>query len=176
MTDQYTPQPGDCVRPDADHIRMGDGTGWVICPNEIEHDSDPDWLRLAFWHGSDRPCDTCDGTATAPVPEVLPCPDCIDGRYTFTIEVEHPNWCGLGDPIDRYRVSIVPGMVLPIHHGSTCKSPKPSHVCIHENPAEFLIPPHNAQLVTYLHDIAPAITLPPAAQPGMWAVKLKVLS
>lgn len=90
----------------------------------------------------DRPCDTCGGTGTVhcPGPSVKPqtqmqrnaaglvmgrdycygmhmghdCPDCIDGRHTFDIEVGEGERCHS----TVHRVSVVPGMVTKQEDGT----------------------------------------------------------
>ena len=70
----------------ADHIAFDGDTAWLV----MEH--------LEAWLGlKDRPCVTCTGTGLVPfgLPSNGPerCPDCIDGRHTFEIEVECPHDC-----------------------------------------------------------------------------------
>ena len=132
----------------ADHISFNaDGTAWlVVAANPAEYG----WAVAL-----DRPCDTCDGTATAPTPEVLPCPDCIDGRHTWRLLVHDTERPSL-------LVSVIPGMVLPIYDGHETRPV--GHIWI------------NSDGDAWLHDINESyvIALPPAAAPGMWAVKLNV--
>jgi hypothetical protein len=173
-----------------------DGKAWVICPNEIEHDSDPDWLRLAFWHGSDRPCGTCGGkpwwekhwwsTPHKDWLRTLPderfdlvastCPDCDGtGRHTFDIEVA---WQTEVDAYEseRLRVSVVPGMVLPIVDcvGAFAEvwenfTPNPAVLWRRGNV-------YNVGPKLLVGNTLTRIALPPAAAPGMWAVQVQVQS
>ncbi len=133
----------------------------------------------------DRPCDTCLGTklrvaASPDGSEVYhgpgTCSDCGGtGRHTFDIEVERS--CDTlanalrCDPV-TYRVSVVPGMVLPIH--DECPDEKPAdHIC-HAwsgiNGEQWF------QHRSFDHDdwTERPITLPPDAKPGMFAVQLEV--
>jgi hypothetical protein len=147
---------------------QGDGTAcWVI----------PDLMSILTDYGKpplDRPCDTCGGTlAQGQAPDDR-CPDCGGtGRHTFTVEVGTYTPNGIPDDpsiaiyCERRRVSVVPGMVLPIvEHGTEA------------NGYPFI----TKGLGWVMHHIPKAkavrsvITLPPAAAPGMWAVKLAVRS
>ncbi len=137
----------------------------------------------------DRPCDTCDGTGAndpdeelddVEIPVLLDpdttdlfdCEDCDGtGQHTFHIEPECPV-CDTSNG-DRcynphtYRVSVVPGMVLPIH----------DH-CPDEKPADHICCPTTVwtQHRSFDHDdwTERQITLPPDAKPGMFAVQLEV--
>lgn len=140
---------------------------WLICPNEIEHDSDPDWLRLAFWHGANRPCDTCGGTGTwrALFADTHgTCPYCDGtGRHLFEVVMVY------GDLANEYplRVSVKPGMVLPI-----------TDVWATTSPAIYHDPTSPVSEWWWCHATPDGwntpITLPPDARPGMWAVRLHV--
>lgn len=117
----------------------GDGTAWLV---KSGFDSDFPASRLSEL---DRPCDTC--SQYSGPNDVINRKDCIDGRHTFEVEVEHHDAAYMtyqtSEPSTRtYRVSIVPGMVLPI----------------------LSLDPHRW----------PGVALPPAARPGMWAVKVRV--
>jgi hypothetical protein len=94
-----------------------DSTAWVVGES------------LDWWMTIDHPCDTCDGQTRYEGDGFVCSADCIDGRHTFPVEVECPNIecgdvrvgpcpkCGNRNAPrrrDTYRVSIVPGMVLPI--------------------------------------------------------------
>jgi hypothetical protein len=106
------------------------------------------------------------------------CPDCDGtGRHTFTVEVEASaadQAAGLAT-VDVFRVSVVPGMVLPIYG--------------EDEPDENIADGQNFVIYNYgvgdfdLFMWSPSIhfwiceqsiTLPSAAAPGMWAVKLVV--
>lgn len=161
----------------------GDGTAWLVIGGP---DHDARIQGVEGWKWDDRPCDTCggDGEFANDLNEGhwQDCPDCAGtGRHTFEIEVDTPKYITFPSgasytPTIRLRASVVPDMVLPIVSGAACESPPPRvhHVCIHEHPDGFLIPPNNAQLLMGgLHDSSRAITLPPAAAPGMFAIKLE---
>ena len=62
----------------------GDGTAWWVEPDGVDH------AMVVYWRGLDRPCDTCGGDLDLAEPEG-DCPDCIDGRHTFEIEVPCSN-------------------------------------------------------------------------------------
>lgn len=146
----------------ADHITFNDdGTAWLVVYRPP--DSAP-----AQWEQDDKPCDACGGGGRdygSPGPGAMRT-DCTDGRHTFDIEV------AIWDPPQpgasvTHRVSFVPGVVLEImepNHGSmTC-----IEIADPENgyPHELFIDGR------YVCDL----TLPPAAKPSMWAVKLRVVS
>jgi hypothetical protein len=151
----------------ADHfLDNGDGTAWIATHGG---------LGIDLFDSFDRPCDTCDGLK---VIELRPygrgnerrCPDCDGtGRHTFTVEVEWVD--GQRTPPQRFRVSVVPGMVLPIvdQYDETYDG-MPSLECRDEGDIFWLYDqaycdaPMNS-------DVEPIeVTLPPAAAPGMWAV------
>jgi len=161
----------------ADHwLDNGDGTvWWVLMPI--------DRVQLAAKEADiDRPCDTCDSGDLRPAGWLYIrgegwqlCPDCDGtGRHTFTVEVERPIPMLNANPdrpditsneIRTYRVSVVPGMVLPITTGDAPYLGGP-HVWMSSTGHR----PQDA--VAYLDEGSTPITLPPAAAPGMWAVKL----
>jgi len=155
----------------ADRIHFNDdGTAWLV--EEALPDSPSGWPATR----NDRPCDTCGGSMYV-WPEGssfrsnTPCPDCDGtGRHTFTIEVENDTY--LIDPSFTYRVSVAPGMVLPIVSTGGAYLTSSAIVLADEGPVgSAVIVRISGPLVTY-HEI---VTLPPAAKPGMWAVKLNVL-
>ena len=148
----------------ADHIAFDGDTAWLV----MEH--------LEAWLGlKDRPCVTCTGTGLVPfgLPSNGPerCPDCIDGRHTFEIEVATSESKGFGEFIDTYRVSIVPGMVLPI-----VDTLPESGYQVEGQRAVFNDPawPGESFIRNIRGDIDGIAALPPAAKPGMWAVQLNV--
>jgi hypothetical protein len=140
----------------ADHFIMNpDGTAWWVPDNSSLGDVGGDMMKAL-----DRPCDS---------------PDCIDGRHTFTVEVA---WQTEVDAYESetHRVSVVPGMVLPIvgtvgafavlwenHDPNPCILWKPDNV--------YRVGPK-----LLVGNTLTPITLPPAAAPGMRAVKLAVAS
>jgi hypothetical protein len=166
----------------ADHWHdNGDGTAWLVFKFGTG-------LNGAAWEELDRPCDTCDGTMRVGCDEhdswsCEPCPDCINGQHTFTVEVRciechERDLLGFTPTrncsgIRTHRVSVAPGMVLPIH--DECPDEDPiEHVCqayrderwiLHLDWKKLKCQPSERQL-----------TLPPAAAPGMWAAKVAVRS
>lgn len=154
----------------ADAITAPDDQGrmWMACPNEIEHDSDPDWLRLAFWHGSERPCDLC-GTMFDIDIRKATCPTCHGtGRHVFEIEVEpHGTECEcracLYGAHRTLLVHVVPGMVLPIVADDDAEWSRGRHIFMGRIWEPGKMGPFPTDYVT----------LPPAAKPGMWAVQLQ---
>jgi hypothetical protein len=139
----------------------------------------------------DRPCATCGGMPLG-FDGFHDCPDCSGtGRHTFIVEVENEEWhcetcndsgishtgdtasdCGYCPTDHTYRVSVVPGMVLPIV--------TMTQACSDDQPLPFIIAPaigYNAVIAGYPDaEHETVVTLPSAAAPGLWAVKLRVLS
>jgi hypothetical protein len=171
----------------ADSITFNDdGTAWLV--EEALPDSPSGWPATR----NDYPCDTCGGGLEEAfqwrdwqtVSMIQDCPDCDGtGRHTFTVEVGgHSRTPSLSmelsgeAPCDgcvrTYRVSVVPGMVLRIiSMSAACADDAP--------PLPFIISPVRRGEATVIAgypdaDHETVITLPPAAQPGMWAVKLRV--
>jgi hypothetical protein len=151
----------------ASHISFNnDGTAWYVFSESAKW-----WADI-----KDRPCDTCLGTKLRVVSspdgsEVYhgpgPCPDCNGtGRHTFTIEVA---WQTEVDAYESqsYRVSVIPGMVLPIVDGDQC--PENPHVAMNPDGTSW-----HCNGTPYDGDRQAMVTLPPAAKAGMWAVKLKI--
>jgi len=145
----------------------GDGTAWVVGTEW--------WATTIMRDAQDRPCDTCLGR-TRYEGDNFVCPDCIDGRHTFTVEVDHRLWMEgnyIDGHIDTIRVSVVPGMVLPIYDDNDERAFRPYDRCIIIGTR----PQDEGIVVIWSGDgDFEQITLPPAAAPGMWAVKLAVQS
>jgi hypothetical protein len=149
----------------ADHWHdNGDGTAWWVWrANEaFDGETGEDYI-----HPLDRPCDSPDcrgGEIQYPEweGETQPCPDC-DGtrRHTFGVAVEGFQCELFRDDglVVTHRVSVVPGMVLPIVEYVTQMNPEVRKLGVSIDGA-----------------IQQGITLPPAAKPGLWAVKLAVHS
>jgi hypothetical protein len=143
----------------ADRIIIDGDEAWVVvAPDPKRGGISGQWLA--------RPCNHCDGTEWLNV-EDINC-DCIDGRHTFDIEVEHP--AGLYYGHIKRRAAVIE--VLPIVRYSaeakggpyilSLAAPKmsgESHCLVRPNTA-----PGQSQL----------IRLPSAAAPGMYAVRLKI--
>jgi hypothetical protein len=147
----------------------GDGTAWVATRATAEGAPYPIPFDLF-----DRPCDLCDPHAWIGGKPDLPCGDCDGtGRHTFPIEVEHDGPTGAhiassdGSFRRVYRVSVKPGMVLPIvEHEQWRLDP--------------MFPVVTKVMLRYMlrraNGTCDWITLPSAAKPGMWCVKLQVHS
>ena len=141
----------------------------------------------------DRPCDTCGGTGAGR--NRYKCPDCGGtGRHTFVIKVarpqpqcdaawpEHsvgdynPSCCRFPKSCSAYesvahRVSVVPGMVLPIHQA---QGPIPETEFIADWGDRFLGQPRWVLMPKETSsDAGQTVTLPPDAKPGMWAVQVQ---
>lgn len=125
----------------------------------------------------DRPCDTCKGSGWLPdrynANSSLRC-HCLDGRHKFDIEVQsHPalmEWPGGR----TYRVSIVPGLVMPIITMVEACSDDP-------NPPRFVlidpvVPGRAVAVGVPDAEHETVIQVPPAAGGAKWAVKLLVES
>ena len=177
----------------ADHWHANnDGTAWLIA-QRCRDDRAPQEAHWGVGHpcvygcrALDRPCGTCDGRGIAAVTSrgedgYDVCPDCIDGRHTFTVEVAcdfcngntpppnvvaPPCWKCAGRKSGAHRVSIAPGMVLPVQ-----ADPSPGSAKIGFDGVSFWH--YNTTTEPWTHE---RVTLPPAARPGMWAVKLAVQS
>lgn len=159
----------------ADCIAFEGNTAWIVLA---------DGVAAARWREFDRPCNTCDGR-TRYEGDGFVCPDCIDGRRAFEIEVEvwfdalDNAWVGGQRRVDfdhvgaessrrtavTYRVSIVAGMVLPIVEDA---DDEPDMIAL------VTLSPNGAAEYWDANEVEQGIpiTLPLAARPGMWAVKL----
>jgi hypothetical protein len=130
---------------------------------------------------ADQSCDACGGDSDRWFRlGGSPCPDCDGtGRHTFTIEVEHHDAAYMtyqtGEPGTRtFRVSVVPGMVVPIVDNDAPEWYERSdhHIGMGQDEnAEY-----NGRIDTgtepgYVRDVI----LPPDARPGMWAVQLQIV-
>jgi hypothetical protein len=147
----------------------------VIAADRITIDGNEAWWVPPWTQASlppianlNRPCETCDETSYVQGEEFVRC-DCIDGRHTFDIEVGRPFW--LADPPTprsrTYRAAIIE--VLPIfgeNHDDwpSPHPPGPAYVRLNDSGRAFLLTPFES------HEI----TLPSAAAPGMYAVRLAV--
>jgi len=183
----------------ASHIKFSDDrkTAWVVF-------DDDDNERLArsshaFVSDLDRPCDTCGGSGCnkgRPNPshvDCIPCPACHgSGRPCFDIEVKcsadqcrggwisFPEWAGeivacdeCVDGVRTLTVSVVPGMVLPIVdemdilNGATVPT---THIIYRRKWDDSV----QTWLCIMTEPGASVVTLPSAAAPGMFAVRLNV--
>jgi hypothetical protein len=160
----------------ADHIQFNDDhtKAWWLVPTlfGMPFVKFPDGfmdVRNAF----DRPCDTCKGGILEVKGDgmewLVDCPDCLNGRHTFTIDAPHGRHGALTLPL---RVSVVPDTVLPIHDECPEYDP-PDHICQAWGNGQWVW--HKSD-----HVAGPdgptevAAILPSAARRGMWAVKLNV--
>ena len=169
-------------------LPLHDGTAWVVFGDD---DNERDFFPAEWVTDLDRPCDTCDGTGaqnpdedyddiniawavdvdTGPLYDCTA--DCIDGRHTFDIEVPRhvaPMRDGIhiGTTV-TLQVSIIPGMILPIRDNETDYG-TPNHS------GDMFICADGTAYIDTPEDYMTDITLPSAAAPGMWAVKLRLCS
>lgn len=176
----------------ADRITFtDDGHAWIVVD---AHENFPPSPGEMVWAALDRPCDHCGALVRAGDQvidtegrrwvngrsvarhEPFRCPDCIDGRHTFDIEVVRRVFNGGagGTSTDTYRVSVVPGMVLPIEEVDPPLVPYPDHDALVRYAGDASEPWF---IYTEHDDMTDTVWgVPPAAAPGMWAVKLKVQS
>lgn len=180
------------IRIDADHITFdGDGHAWGVikaAPPVAQSGS----VRSP-WFELDRPCDTCGGDNATMVwgrdtRTLKWCPDCLAGRHTFTIEEVGPPFRNFAESyVTERRVSVVPGMILPIglaYDGSDCIvwDGDGFTLCARGDQAEDRLVDHGSHVAVRLDspDLTDTfgiidVVLPPAAVPGeSVAVKLMV--
>lgn len=159
------------------HITFNDdGTAWLIV-HECDGDHPEGENRLCdlACKSLDRPCDTCGGSEHVPNDGDwidVDCPDCIDGRHTFDIDVGGSalGWGGKrGDEPHVATVSVVPGMVLPIYGEDPGDWPD---MLTFGKPCVVIKSDGTAVMWDGAGDFV-AVTLPSAAAPGMWAVQLQ---
>jgi hypothetical protein len=148
-----------------------DGTAWLVLYDDAKIGG---W---AWWKALDRPCDTCNGFGTIhdtgdSVANAYPCPNCINGRDTFTLEVG--DWNQADHTVESYcelvttlRVSIREGMVLSIY-GNDHEHYDTSWIEIWPDGSTLLFVWSEGRAEHFSEHI----TLPPDARPGMWAVLL----
>ena len=158
----------------ADHITFDGDMAWWVLDEDYEFDS-------VHARSLDRPCEWCQRHLSSGAwPN---CPDCNGtGRHTFQIEVEcdvcadRAEWCGfdgIGNPLCSngtvaLRVSIVPGMVLPIVSAEQYRNDMSLR-------GPFVIAYSDGTTSVYHNTSDIRVTpLPPAAKPGDWAVQLNV--
>jgi hypothetical protein len=166
-----------------DHFDLQGDTAWLVA-----QECDGDHRLSVGCHKTfddlDQPCDTCGGTGLehwrTAVDEFdsARCSDCSGGgRRSFDIEVSGGCICNGDSPPDpecpgsiglrAYRASIVE--VLPIHDDCPDMSP-PDHVC-HAYADEGWTWHRSFDHEDWTER---PVVLPPAATPGMWAVKLNI--
>jgi len=151
----------------------------------------PGWTPIG-WEADNRPCVVCKGLGRDIADLVTPCPDCDGtGRHTFTIEVECTGklvevtdngrfglscdgGCGKEYPWGTLTFTVHVLDVLPIVNEAGSKG-IPGRVITHN----VMTGLGGTVVRTWLWDGLEArepITLPPAAQPGQWLVRLAVHS
>ena len=150
----------------ADHITLDGDTAWTLLVELAQYCRAGEFPQLL-----DRPCDLCSGQ-TRYESDGYVCPArCIDGRHTFNIEVECPHL-----PEDHtFHVSVVPGMVLPIVDNDALEwyGRHDHHIGMGaDEHAEYSGRSERGGEPQFVRNI----TLPTAAGPDMWAVKLRVAS
>ena len=167
MSSTLAPRPASIL---PDHIAFTDDghAWWVGAPSTY-------LLDLV------RPCDFCPtwfhGGNDGSSPLGKRCPDCGgSGRHVFTIEVDclcasyvdgpyKSGPCG-GTGFVRHRVSVVPGEVMPIYDTDN----RGAHpLAIVSAPSGFFRLDRDSSDDDY------RVELPAAAEPGMWAVKLRIV-
>lgn len=163
-----------------------DDLAWLVFKDNEYQDVTFQWDML------DRLCDACGGQGFLYMPEDgLTCLDCRGSkRHCLDIEVEDPicvkAWpdgcngdydprcCRFPKSCSRYphtlTVSVVPGMVLPIHPDLGAV-PDTHHVRVTGGGIAWLAERINNG--GWRHTM---IDLPSAAEPGMWAVQLRRLA
>ena len=127
-------------------------------------------LNLDVITAFDRPCGTCNGEESNETVgrDIWYCPDCIDGRHTFEIEVDR--WAlgnRHGPKAITLRVSVVPGVVLPIV-ADVGPVPDERHIRVTGAGIAWLAEPIDGG---WKHT---EIILPPAAKVDGWAIKFNV--
>lgn len=176
-----------------DFLLDGDTAWWVTEQrNKYTHVEGERVLEGVLLRMLDRPCDTCAGLAkrfiddhgnvwgnimaqNLDLHESIPCPDCVDGRRTFGIEVEGmvtfgepPNRHGAGWGTRSLRVSVVPGMVLPIVTSERYRNDMGLR-------GPFVIAYSDGTTSVYLSTSDIRVTpLPPGARPGRYAAQLRI--
>ena len=186
---------------DADHWHdCGDGTAWLVTSQTVN--GKPYLPLFPNGHGYtfeslDRPRDGCDGEGFASNEMVMgvDCPECNGtGCHTFVVEVECLVRCSPADHLFQggatcsvcnglatltYRVSVEPGMILPIRDWHWKPSDGTPQRWLSENGVTFeqtnlhrysLRESDGFHITSHPSNIA----LPPAASPGQYAVKLRI--
>ena len=148
----------------ATHFRdNGDDTAWWVltASDTIDPATGENYIDTL-----DRPCGVCGGERLR-YDGIHDCDICDGtGRHTIGAEIAWQT------EVDAYesrtlRASVIPGMVLPIRDNETDYDP-PNH-----SGDMFLCAAGTAYIDTP-EDYMTDVTLPSAAAPGMWAVKLRV--
>ena len=129
----------------------------------------------------ERSCDHCQPTTSRTYPRYHPefCPDCDGtGRHTFDIEawlcdVYDCAKCigGVHKRQDTFRVHVID--VLPIVENAAWDGRTLPMICRSTHDRDYFL--RSAPLLGGYHEVTD-VTLPPAAAPGMWLVRLAVHS
>ena len=163
-------------------LPLHDGTAWVVFGDD---DNERDFFPAEWVTDLDRPCDTCDG-GTFEIDKGFNggvCPECAgSGRHTFDVEVECWNdgtemVCPRGSTCSptcggwaTYRVHVLD--VLPIRQwASTLNPPLGRWLAMNGGSGRYSIQECDGIGLT---SHPSNVTLPPAARPGMWAVKVRI--
>ena len=151
----------------ATHFRdNGDGTAWWVltASDTIDPATGENYIDTL-----DRPCGVCGGERLR-YDGIHDC-DICDGTGRHTIGAEVVEYEPYGDSVRRhsvtYRASVIPGMILPIRDNETDYDP-PNHS------GDVFICADGTAYIDTPEDYMTDVTLPPAARPGMWALKLRV--
>lgn len=141
----------------SDHITFDGDTAWMV--EWPAPDSPSGWPV----NRNDRPCDTCSQwNGNGMDDDVCDCADCRGtGRHVFDIEVPHEDkrWSSVIQQYRTRKYSVYVVEVLPITEGVINED----HVGMYDDGAWHVI---------WNDQHANEVPLPPAAEPGMWAVKL----
>jgi len=128
----------------------------------------------------DRQCDTCRGSGAADVVRgicVFMCEVCDGtGRHTFEIEIATgEGWSSVTqqNKTRTHRVSVVPGMVLPVVELTEDECSSNPHVCVWRGMIDEMGGEPFDHWIYHDGDQETEITLPPD-DVGDWAVQLKV--
>ena len=147
----------------ADRILIDGDTGWLVIDGIVDE---------AWYQALNRPCDACGGRVQMywdhdPDLPMGKCISCIDGRHTFDLEVERSD----GRLLNFGRAAIIE--VLPIREWQSVLDP-PTGRWLALNRVDgdrYSIQDCDGYGIT----TTPSnITLPSAAAPGMFAVRLKI--
>jgi hypothetical protein len=155
-----------------------DGTAWSLLYELAQYVPAAEFPEVWL----DRQCDTCGGDGVQ-AGIGFRCTFCDGtGRHTLTVEVGEQTALAESDPEFAaslrsltLRVSVVPGMVLPVHVIPSPLEPDEMMWKLETTPQPFIgIAQVSGLAVLVEHDRATPIALPPDAKVGGYAVKVKV--
>ena len=165
----------------ADHITITDDTALVVAHHcEGDHPEGENRFCDLAYKSLNRPCDTCDGDGAlvrAHDKVIVSCPACHGRkRHIFTVELErewgalepHPP---LATPVRTLAVHVI--NVLPVVDWTDESCDESTSVEIRDDGSAWLYDDDYLRDVQCLTGPKP-ITLPPAAEPGMWLARLEV--